>query len=63
MMSEAQANGAEGPLDGIPTTDYKTKYDINDAQLANLKTKFKKDKDFVQPSTDCEKEFALDILI
>ena len=63
MNSEPQTNGAEGPSDGIPTTDYSTKYDLNAGQLTALKNKFKKDKDFVQPSNECEKEYALDMLI
>ena len=28
-----------------------------------MKDKFKKDKDFVNPSTDCEREYALDQII
>lgn len=32
-------------------------------QLQKMKDKFKKDKDFPSPSTDAEKEFALDSII
>jgi hypothetical protein len=49
--------------EGQPVTDYLTKYDITADQLSKIKDKFKKDKDFPNPSTDAEKEFALDWLI
>jgi hypothetical protein len=46
-----------------PVTDYLTKYDLSTDQLSKIKDKFKKDKDFPNPSTDAEKEFALDWII
>ena len=49
--------------EGQPVTDYLTKFDLTADQLSKIKDKFKKDKDFPNPSTDAEKEFALDWII
>ena len=46
-----------------PVTDYKEKYDLSNDQLTSMKNKFQKGKDFVNPTTDCEKEYALDMII
>jgi hypothetical protein len=46
-----------------PVTDYLTKYDLTADQFSKMKEKFKKDKDFPNPSTDAEKEYALDSII
>ena len=38
-------------------------HDLNQEQLNKIKDKYKKDKDFVPPSTNAEKEYALDMVI
>ena len=48
---------------GQQVTDYLTKYDLTADQFSKMKDKFKKDKDFPSPSTDAEKEYALDFII
>ena len=63
MNTEAEKH--EGVENGMPPKlqFYGNKYGLNDQQLNNLPQKFKKDKDFVQPSTDAEREYVLDLLI
>ena len=39
------------------------KYDLTADQFSKIKDKFKKEKDFPNPSTDIEKEYALDFII
>ena len=48
---------------GQQVTDYLTKYDLTNDQLSKMKDKFKKEKEFPTPSTDAEKEYALDCII
>ena len=61
MQDSNYTNGPEA--DGISNTNYETKYDLTAKQMQALKDKFKKDKDFVQPSNDCEREYAVDQII
>jgi hypothetical protein len=48
---------------GKPITDYAAKYDLNPGQVNKMTEKFKYGKDFVQPSTDYEREFVTDCII
>ena len=63
MNSDPGANVPDSILEGPKTEYYKTKYGLDDTQINELRSKFKKDKDFVQPTSEVQKEFALDILI
>ena len=63
MNSDPGANVPDSILEGPKSEYYKTKYGLDDTQINELKSKFKKDKDFVQPTSEVQKEFALDILI
>lgn len=53
--------GGQYDANGQPITDYMTKYDMSNEQFQKMKEKFgKRDRDFIQPSTDAEKEYVLD---
>ena len=43
--------------------DYCAEYDITQEQLAKIKEKYKRDKDFQQPNNEAEKMYALQSLI
>lgn len=62
-MNSDPVNGPDAILEGPKSEYYKTKYGLDDTQINELRGKFKKDKDFVQPTSEAQKEFALDILI
>jgi hypothetical protein len=54
----------KGPnTDGQPVIDYQAKYDLTYDQYVKMKEKFKKEKDFPNPSTEVEKSIALDAII
>lgn len=38
-------------------------HELNQEQMSKIKEKYKKDKDFVPPNTNPEKEYALDMII
>ena len=58
------ADGNQYDANGQPITDYMAKYDMSQADYTKMKDKFKKEKgDFVQPTTDAEKEYVLDQII
>ena len=44
-------------------TDYCAKFNLSQDQFQKLKEKYKKDKDFITPTTDAEKEYALDSIL
>lgn len=48
---------------GQTETDFVAKYDVSDAYLQMIKAKYQKDKDFVTPENDMEREVALDSII
>ena len=48
---------------GLPHTDYIAKFGIDQKTLDNMASKWKKDKDFVVPETDAEREYAIDSII
>ena len=48
---------------GHTTTDYKAKFDVSESDVQKVKAKYSKDKDFVSPDTDLEKEVAIDSII
>ena len=58
------ATGGQVDGNGQPITDYASKYDMTADAVAKMKEKFnRKEKDFLQPQTEAEKEYVLDTII
>jgi hypothetical protein len=62
-MEEGKKNTADGGFESTLPSEYQTEYDLDDATLNKIKEKFKKEKDFVNPTTAAEKMFAISMLI
>ena len=62
-MEEGKKNTGDGNFESTLPADYQTEYDLDDATLNKIKEKFKKEKDFVNPTTAAEKMFAISMLI
>ena len=61
-MEERKANN-DGDFESTLPPDFQTEYDVSDEQLTKIKEKFKKEKDFQNPTTPAEKMYAISMLI